>query len=57
MIANFRRQMITNNEKLYYLDDRPITEIEKAGVLAFNKGGKEAEIAARDAIIKAKHDV
>lgn len=47
--------MISNNQKLYYLDDRPILEVERAGIEAFKTGGKEAEIAARDAIINAKH--
>jgi len=55
MITNFRRNMVMNMPKLYYLDDRPITEIERAGIEAFKTGGKEAEIAARDAIIKARH--
>jgi Leucine-rich repeat (LRR) protein len=56
MITHFRRQMMTHLPKLYYLDDRPIMEIERIGNDAFNKGGKEAEMAARDAIIKAKHE-
>ena len=55
MINGFRREMISNNQKLYYLDDRPILEVERAGIEAFKTGGKEAEIAARDAIINAKH--
>ena len=45
--------MISNMKKLYYLDDRPITEIERAGIEAFKVGGKEAEAKVRDEISKA----
>ena len=50
MINGFRREMISNMKKLYYLDDRPITEIERAGIEAFKEGGKEAEMKVRDEI-------
>ena len=53
MVTNFRREMTFNMKKLYYLDDRPITEIERAGIEAFKEGGKEAEAKVRDEISKA----
>ena len=44
--------MISNMEKLYYLDDRPVTEIERAGIQAFKEGGKEAEMKVRDELVR-----
>ena len=47
MINQFRRELVFQNKKLYYLDDRPITEIERKGVEAFKEGGKDAEMKVR----------
>ena len=55
MITNFRRTMIGNMPKLYYLDERPVQEIERAGIEAFKIGGKEAEMKARDEIAQKVH--
>lgn len=43
------------NKKLYYLDDRPITEAERKGVEAFKEGGKEAEMAVRAQLAEEAH--
>ena len=53
MVTNFRREMIDNMKKLYYLDDRPINEVERAGITAFKEGGKEAEAKVRDEMARA----
>lgn len=47
MINQFRRELVFNNKKLYYLDDRPITEMERKGIEAFKEGGKDAEMKVR----------
>ena len=35
------------SETLYYLDDRPITDVERRCLKAFEAGGKEAEAEVR----------
>ena len=47
MLSGLRRQLIIASETLYFLDDRPITELERKCVKAFEEGGKEAETAVR----------
>ena len=49
MISNLRRQLTLASPTLYYLDDRAITELDRRLVLAFEEGGKEAELVVRKA--------
>lgn len=46
-VKNYRRTLITNNEMLQFLDDRPVTDKERAFAKAFLRGGVEAEKQAR----------
>ena len=39
--------MVLASETLYYLDDRPITELERRCIKAREEGGKEAETEVR----------
>ena len=47
MLSGLRRQLVLASETLYFLDDRPITELERRCVKAFEEGGKEAETEVR----------
>ena len=47
LISGLRRQLVLASSTLYYLDDRPITELERKCILAFEEGGKEAETEVR----------
>lgn len=47
-VSQFRKNMILNMPKLYYLDDRPIFEIERLCADAFVRGGKEEEKKVRE---------
>lgn len=47
LISGLRRQLVLASSTLYYLDDRPITELERRVILAFEEGGKEAELKVR----------
>lgn len=47
-IKDYRKWMTRNLPKLIYLDDRPITDLERLLANAFVKGGREEEIRARD---------
>ena len=47
LISGLRRQLVLASETLYYLDDRPITELERRCIKAFEEGGKEAETEVR----------
>ena len=49
LIGGLRRQLIIASPTLYYFDDRPINELERHCVLAFEEGGKEAEDKVRKA--------
>lgn len=47
LISGMRRQLVIASSTLYYLDDRPITDLERKCILAFEEGGKEAENKVR----------
>ena len=47
LISGLRRQLTVAVPTLFYLDDRPITELERRRVMAFETGGKEAEDLVR----------
>jgi len=47
---NYRKTIISRCPNLNYLDDRPVFEDEKRTAIAWAKGGREAELAERQAI-------
>lgn len=47
-VRDYRKQMTRNLPVLTYLDDRPITELERLLADAFVRGGREEEIRVRD---------
>ena len=47
LLSNLRRQLVLASETLYYLDDRPITDLERRCIKAYEEGGKEAEAEVR----------
>ncbi len=47
LISGLRRQLVLACPTLYYLDDRPITDLERRVIVAFEEGGKEAELKVR----------
>ena len=47
LISGLRRQLVLASKTLYFFDDRPITELERKCMLAFEEGGKEAEAEVR----------
>ena len=47
LISGLRRQLVLASETLWFLDDRPITELERKVAKAFEEGGKEAEAEVR----------
>ena len=47
LISGLRRQLVLACPTLYYLDDRPITDLERRRIIAFEEGGKEAEDKVR----------
>lgn len=47
LLSNLRRQLVLASDTLYYLDDRPITELERKCIKAYEEGGKEAEAEVR----------
>ena len=47
LLNALRRQLVLASPTLFYLDDRPITELERKRILAFEEGGKEAEDKVR----------
>ena len=47
LISQLRRQLVLASKTLYYFDDRPISEVERKCIEAFEEGGKEAEDAVR----------
>ena len=47
LISGLRRQLVLASRTLYFLDDRPITELERKCAVALEEGGKEAETAVR----------
>ena len=47
-IKQYRRRMIAANENLAYIDDRPVTEVERVGVTAWITGGIDAENKVKD---------
>ncbi|KAL9642666.1 hypothetical protein ABK040_009745 [Willaertia magna] len=53
-IKNYRKVVISTVKKLNYLDDKPITEDERRWVLAWAKGGVQAETEERKKIIEEK---
>jgi len=47
LISGLRRQLVLVSETLYFLDDRPITDLERRCIKAREEGGKEAEDEVR----------
>lgn len=47
LISGLRKQLVLHSPTLYFLDDRPITELERKVIMAFAEGGKEAELKVR----------
>ena len=47
LISGLRKQLILACPTLFYLDDRPINDLERRVVFAFETGGKEAEAEVR----------
>ena len=47
LISGLRRELVLASPTLYYLDDRPITDLERRRIIAFEEGGKEAEDKVR----------
>lgn len=47
MMRQYRRKFIEILPLLAYIDDKPIFEIERLGVEAFLRGGKEEELKVR----------
>lgn len=54
LITMYRRHMINNIPSLGYLDDRPVSEIERLGAEAWARGGPEEETKVRDEYAEAK---
>lgn len=48
LVSGLRRALIIACPTLYYLDDRPISELDRRCILAFEEGGKEAETKVRE---------
>ena len=48
----YRRPMLVAMPGLAYLDDRPVHEVERIAIEAFQRGGKEEEKKARDEYAK-----
>ena len=47
LISGLRKELVLASPTLYYLDDRPITDLERRRIIAFEEGGKEAEDKVR----------
>ena len=47
---NYRKTVISRCQQLNYLDDRPVFDDEKRTAIAWARGGRDAEIAERQAI-------
>ena len=47
-ISNYRKSLIVALTSCCYLDERPVTEIERRLAEAYMKGGKEEEVKVRD---------
>lgn len=47
LISGLRKQLVLASSSLYFLDDRPITDLERRCAVALEEGGKEAETAVR----------
>jgi len=47
LISGLRRQLVLASPTLFYLDDRPINDIERRCIVAFETGGKDAEAEVR----------
>jgi len=56
LISGLRRDLVLHSPTLHYLDDRPITELERKRILAYEEGGKEAEDAVREEANKEYRD-
>jgi hypothetical protein len=50
-ISQYRKSLARGLPKLFYLDDRPVNEIERIMADAWNRGGLEEEELARLAFI------
>lgn len=47
-MANYRKSMIVAMTSCCYLDERPVTEVDRSLAEAFMRGGKDEEIRVRD---------
>ena len=47
LIPNYRKQMIASVISLRYLDDRPVSDVERLGAEAWKTHGKDAEMEVR----------
>ena len=56
-LKDARRRLISRLPKLRWIDERPVTAIERAGCEAWAEGGKEAEMQAAKGRAKKKPPV
>lgn len=54
-ISTYRKRLTVGMKNLYYLDDRPVFEIERITANAWAEGGNEAEQAARKEYTEKKN--
>ena len=47
VISCYRKNMVAHMKELYYLDDRPVFEIERIANEAWLRGGKDEETRVR----------
>lgn len=55
-VPNYRKTTIVRCEHLTYLDDRPVSDRERACAVAWSNGGREAERAERERWIAAERE-
>ena len=53
-LKSYRRGLLVVLPNLAFLDDRTVLEPERIGIEAFRKGGKEAELKARQEYVEAE---
>lgn len=54
-LKDFRRRLISSLKRLRWLDERPVTELERVGCEAWAWGGKDAELKAKQAHYQREH--
>lgn len=55
-LKDYRRRMISSHNSLRWIDDRPVSELERVGAEAWGAGGKEAEKEAQRNHILAERE-